>query len=109
MAEKSISSFALLFTRLFWMIFGPLALFLLVSTIARSGGERLPFIDVAFFAVIAGMISSRFYEFQAGDALTSRGEPMTGAVMARYALVVGLVGVAAWVCAKAFAHGGFGS
>lgn len=105
MSEPSINSFAIFFARLAWMIFGPLALFLCLSAVGRSGGEWFGVADSVFFGVVAAMIACRFYEFRTGQALTASGDPMTASVLSRYALALGLICLAVWVGVKLFTQG----
>jgi hypothetical protein len=105
MSERPINSIAIFFARLSWMIFGPLMLLLLLSAIWRSTEGGIAGADFAYFGIVAAMIACRFYEFRSGEALTARGDPMTSAVMARYALIVAVLGFVAYAGVKALANG----
>jgi hypothetical protein len=104
MSERPNKSFAVFFARLSWMIFGPIAIFLTLSAIWRSSDAGIAGADFAYFGILGIMIACRFYEFRTGDALTASGDPMTGAVMTRYAVVLAVLGLVAYAGAKAFAN-----
>lgn len=104
MAAQPMSSFGVLFTRLAWMVFGPLALFLLISTIARSSEGWFTGPDFAYLGVLGVMLLSRIVEFRNGSAITADGQPMTKLHLLRYLVVTGVLGVAAWVVANILAN-----
>jgi hypothetical protein len=82
--------------RLFWMMVGPAILFLLALTIARDGGGWFTAKDVAFLAVLGGMIFGRFLEFRGGDPRTADGMPATPAQLRRYAVAILAIGLTVW-------------
>ena len=87
-------------SRVFWMLFGPLLLVLLLYKIIERGGGWLTSSDVAFLVVLAGLPIARWIEFRASDPRTSTGEPATQAHLQKYITVALLVGIAAWIAAK---------
>lgn len=82
--------------RLFWMMIGPAILFLLALTIARDGGGWFTPKDIAFLAVLGGLILGRFVEFRGGGSLTAMGEPATREHLRRYVVLILAIGFAVW-------------
>lgn len=105
MSERPINSFAIFFSRLTWMIFGPVMLFLALSAISRTTENAISVADIVFFGILTAMIACRFYEFRTGQALTASGDPMSRAVVVRYSLVVTILGVVAFAIVKTHALG----
>jgi hypothetical protein len=105
MTERPINSFAVFFSRLTWMIFGPVMLLLVLSAISRTAESAMSVADFVFFGILAAMIACRFYEFRTGQALTASGDPMTHAIVVRYSLIVVLLGVVAFAIVKTHALG----
>jgi hypothetical protein len=86
--------------RLFWMMLGPFFLVIVaISTAERRDGWFSP-ADGLYFAVLGGMLLGRWLEFRSGQPLTATGVPATVAHLRRYALVLSVLGVAAWVVAN---------
>ena len=86
-------------SRVFWMLFGPLILVLLLYKIVDRDGEGVASTDAIFLFVLAGLPIARWVEFRSGDPRTSTGEPATRAHMQKYVAVTLLVGAAAWIAA----------
>ena len=82
--------------RLTWMLFGPFLLLLTTVGIFRS---KVLFnsLDIAFVAILVGMILGRWVEFKSGIALTAQGTPMTAGHLRNYMLVTGAVGGTLWL------------
>ena len=100
--STSETTFRVLFARLTWMLLGPMALFLLLSSIATRGGGWLTPPDLGYLAVLAVMIGGRWLEYRSGHAQTASGEPATADHFRRYVVGASAVGLAVWVvCAVA--------
>jgi hypothetical protein len=89
-----------LIARVYWMIAGPLVLFLFAMTIVSRGNGWLTTTDFAFLALVAGLVLARWYEFQKGSPKTSTGEAATSADLRKYALGASVVGIAVWIFAN---------
>lgn len=94
------TSFVPVLGRIVWMMLGPLALVLLAVRIAYLGQGWLTGVDVAFLAVLGGVILARWLEFRGGNPQTATGEPATPDHLRRYSLAVLAVGLAVWVLAN---------
>lgn len=82
------------------MMIGPAILFLLALTIARDSSGWFTRKDIAFLAVLGGMILGRFLEFRGGDPRTADGQPATREHLRRYALAILPIGLAVWAVAN---------
>lgn len=88
------------FARIFWMMIGPMLMFLFVGNIVLNGNGWLTFADVAFLTLLGGVALARYVEFRAGQAQTATGEPATAAHVQRYILITLAVGAGVWVFAN---------
>jgi hypothetical protein len=70
------------------------------AAIINAGTGWLTGLDLAFLAVLGGMLLARWLEFRGGDPQTATGEPATLAHLRRYTLVALLLGLAVWVVAN---------
>lgn len=82
------------------MMIGPAILFLLTIGIARDGGGWFTLKDIAFLAVLAGVILGRFVEFRGGDPRTATGDPATHEHLRRYVVLTLAIGFAVWTVAN---------
>ena len=100
MATEALSSAPAVVGRLSWMIVGPFALAIVgISITERHDGWFSP-LDLVFFVVLGGMLLGRWLEFRYSRPLTATGEPATVAHLRRYALVLGILGLVAWLAAN---------
>lgn len=81
--------------RIFWMAIGGLALMFLAAAIFRRGAFSI--LDVVYWLVVAATAGARFIDVTRFQGRTASGEPATVAHVRRYALVLFVVAVAAWV------------
>lgn len=88
------------FGRLAWMFVGPIALFLLIVNIARTGGGWWTPSDIAFFVFLGLMLLGRFLEFLGGSPQTASGEPATKKHLARYLVLAPVIAAAVWIVAN---------
>lgn len=86
--------------RLFWMMIGPLVLILLTFVILQMGQGWLTAADIAFLAILAGVILARWLEFQGGQPQTATGEPATPAHLRRFIVAALPIGLGIWVIAN---------
>jgi hypothetical protein len=100
MAGSNTTPLIPVFSRLFWMIVGPLALVLTTYFIVTSGTSWTSTADLLFFIILGGMILGKWLEFRGGSPETSTGEPATAADLRRYILMVVMAGPAVWVVAN---------
>lgn len=90
--------------RVFWMILGPCLLILVwLGGISRGGGW-LTVADIAFLAIVGGLVLGRWLEFRGGTPQTSTGQPATWDQFKRYALFAILIGFSCWVLANLLAN-----
>ena len=94
------SSTAAALARMFWLAVGPGILFVLTGIIVSRTTGWLTFSNLAFLAVLAGMIFARWREFQGDNPKTSTGEPATLADVRRYVLGTTFVGLGIWLVAN---------
>jgi hypothetical protein len=94
------------FARLYWMMFGPMALFVTTYIIGSSGGGWFTVADAVFAALLAGLLLARWVEFRGGNAQTSTGEPATAEHLRWYVLSTVVLGIGAWVIANVVANMG---
>jgi len=83
--------------RVFWMMFGPVALLFCAVKITSKGGDWLTPIDFAFFGVLASMLMARLMEFRSGEGRTAEGQPLTASGLRRYFMVTAVVAIAIWL------------
>ncbi len=86
--------------RLFWMMFGPMAMFVAMFLIASNGGGWFTVADMVFLTLLGGLVLARWVEFRGGNAQTSTGEPATAEQLRRYAVGTVIVGLLVWVVAN---------
>ena len=109
MATRQITSFSVLFARLTWLLFGPLALAMLTYAIVTVGGGWLMAADVAYFVVLGAMLAGRWVEYRSGQGETAGGEPMTDDDLRRYLVGATVLGLAVWVAANVVGNHWLGS
>src|SRR5262245_15897377 len=100
MSTQALSSTPAFFGRLAWMIVGPFALAIVAISISERRDGWLSPLDFLFFGVLGGMLLGRWLEFRYSRPLTAMGEPATVADLRRYALVLGIIGLVAWLAAN---------
>jgi hypothetical protein len=97
---NNASSFADLLARIFWMMIGPLCLALLAFTIIRIGSGWLTWADMAYMAVLWGMLLARWLEFRGGNPRTGDGQPATPVHLRRYVKSAIPLGIGMWFVAN---------
>jgi hypothetical protein len=98
--DDGINSFSALFGRVFWTMIGPLSLVLLAFTIIRIGSGWMTWADIAYFAVLGGMLLARRQEFRRGNRRRADGNPATPADLHRYVQLIIPIGLGVWVVAN---------
>ncbi len=94
-------SLFVLFSRIFWMMLGPMALGLLMLTIINIGTGWFTPADFGFLAVLGALLLARWIEFQGGDPRTAMGEPASQRrYLYKYVLGTGAFGLGIWVFAN---------
>ena len=86
--------------RLFWMAVGPAILAVLAVIIVSQASGWFTLSNLAFLAVLAGMIFARWREFQGNNPRTSTGDPATPTDLHRYMLLTTLIGLCVWLTAN---------
>lgn len=102
--DRSITSFWLLPVRILWFAVGPVALLLTLAKIAGSDNGWLTVVDAVFWVVVGLMVGFRWLDQRSGVATNAFGEPSTWADFRRYAALLPLVALAAWLVANALGN-----
>lgn len=92
------------FIRLDWLFLGNALLFCLLVFIIE---KRLPlpsFWDSVYLAPLISLIVSRYGDIRFLNGQTGEGKPATMAHWRRYAILISLVGVGAWLLTLVFVH-----
>ncbi len=87
-----------LLLRLSWMAIGNVALFLCAALVAK--GTAPVVIDVAFFAVVVGLILVRYVDVARFNGQTSDGKPATLSHWRRYAVMLTVISIGVWALAR---------
>ncbi len=85
---------------LLWLFVGPIAMGGLLLNIAQSGTGWLTGLDLGLLAVVVVMLCARWLDQRSGQATTVYGEASTWADVRRYALLMPIVAVGAWIVAN---------
>ena len=98
------SSGAVLLARLYWMFIGTvLLLFLLVFIFEKR--PRFPSLhDAAYWVAVASLVIVRYVDIRFLSGKTGEGQPATLADWRRYTVLLGSVGMAAWLLVRAIVH-----
>lgn len=89
------------FLRLYWMLLGAGALFVLGLTVLRGGHPVASVPSLGMWVVAASMIAARWADITRFDGLTADGEPATPSHFRTYALGVTVVTAGLWAGALA--------
>jgi hypothetical protein len=104
MTEEISSPDAAPLARLFWMMIGPILLFILAfaNTMDRNGWHSGA--DIGFFIVLIATVYARWREYRAGGAQTADGQPATPAQVHRFIAATLAIGLAVWAIANAIGN-----
>lgn len=97
---EQIRSARVLFARLTWMFFGPIALLLATLAILTNQGGWATVADVVFLIALIAMAVGRVVEFRAGNAQTATGEPATASDLRRYLIGLAIIGPVIFLAAN---------
>lgn len=89
-----------LFSRVFWMMLGPMMLGLLTLTIISIGTSWFTPADFGFLALLGGLLLARWIEFLGGDPRNAMGEPASPGDFRQYVLGTIVLGLVVWVFAN---------
>jgi hypothetical protein len=78
------------------MVIGPISLLVIVVRIFRSGGSLGTLLDLAYVAVLLGVIGARSLESYALDPSTSAEEPPATTDLQHFAMGAAVFGAAVW-------------
>lgn len=98
------TSLSIVIARLIWIFFGPLALMLLLMSMASKGRGWFTGFDLTYFVVLVFVIWTRWKEQRSGVAMTVYGEPATPAHFRRYIFVTVPLAITLWAGAKALGN-----
>ncbi|MFO0974172.1 MAG: hypothetical protein U1A27_12150 [Phycisphaerae bacterium] len=98
--SHEITSLTVLFARLTWVFFGPVAMLLALARIASLRTGWLTGLDLFCGVVLALMLLGRWVEHRYGTATNARGEPATAAQFRRYMIALPLLAAGLWVAAN---------
>lgn len=105
MHTQTQSGYAIL-ARVYWIIVGPMVLFVTTGVIvSQRGGWATP-ADIVFLVALAAMVAAKWIEFQGGNAKMSNGELATRADVVRFSVTAIPVGLAIWAAANLFGQYG---
>jgi hypothetical protein len=90
--------------RIYWILLGPLALFLLTFRIASGGGGWMTLADIFYLLFLGLLLAARWAEYRSGRGRTSTGEPMTAQGFRTVMILTACVGVSVWVFANLFGN-----
>jgi hypothetical protein len=99
-AQTGDSSAVAIVSRIFWMMLGPIMMFVLAVCIVRFGGGWWTALDMVYLVTLPALVIARLLEFQAGQPQTTTGEPATFEDLQRYSIGVVGIGTAVWVLAN---------
>lgn len=86
--------------RIYWMMAGPLLLFLLILSIAEGTAGWFTAQDVAFLLALAALMFARWFEFHGGDPRNAVGEPIAPTQLRKYLVGALTIGAALWIVAN---------
>ena len=89
-----------LLCRLFWVLLGPVGVFLTSATIALSDSGWLTGKDFLFAAFLLATVLCRWGDFWKGEGTNALGDPVTQKYMLGYTVVALTAGVALWAAAN---------
>lgn len=92
------------FVRLYWLVLGNVLLLFLLTFIFERHPPLPSLLDVVYFVVVASLILARYIDIRFLDGETGEGIPATMTNWRRYTMLVGSVGVGAWLLARTLAH-----
>lgn len=100
MATQTSTPLYVLFSRVFWMMLGPLLITVALFNIVMGGNGWFTLADIVFLVLLGGIVLSRWLEFQGGNPQTADGQPATPAQLHRYMLIATIVGLSVWIVAN---------
>lgn len=104
MSTRPTTSFIIVLARVFWMMLGPVLLFLSMIGILQNPGGWFTSADVAFLIFLNLTVLARWMEFRGGDPRTATGEPATPMDLRRYITAALPIGLGAWVISNLIAN-----
>jgi hypothetical protein len=96
----TVTSFKVLGAHFTWIFMGPLMLLLMLVNIVRLGTGWLTALDAAFFVMVTSMILCRWVDQRSGQGTKITGEPSKWEDFQRYARVLPLLAIGAWILAN---------
>lgn len=100
MENAQPSPLSVVFYRLFWVLLGPVALFLTAASILLSGVGWLTGTDLLFGVLLLATIFCRWGDFLKGNGTNALGDPVTERYMWGYTYGVLAAGLALWTAAN---------
>lgn len=98
--DRPVTSVKILLVHLAWLVFGPIALFVVLYGIIISGTGWFTILDALFFLVVALTIIARWTDQKSGQGTTADGDPSTWNDFRRYAKRLPLLSLVAWMVAN---------
>lgn len=90
--------------RLYWMFFGNILLMFVLVFIFEKRPSFPSFYDAAYWTALAFLIFVRYVDIRFLNGQTGEGTPATMIHWRRYAVIVGPVGVGAWILVRVLVH-----
>lgn len=100
MANQESKSLLTLFVRMYWMILGPMLIFLMAFAVVWVGGGWRTTADFGYLAAVLATMLARWFDFHLGHPETAKGKPATPRDLSRYVIGVGAIGLALWIVAN---------
>jgi hypothetical protein len=94
------TSLKVLFAHVTWFFIGPMALFLTLLCIVRSGTGWTTGLDIEFFVFVGLSVWCRWYDQRSGQATNYDGEASTWADCRRYMCWMPVAAGVAWIVAN---------
>ena len=86
--------------RLFWVLLGPVGLFLTAASMTLSSSGWLTGKDLLFGVFLLATILCRWGDFLKGEGTNALGDPVTQKYMLGYTVIALIAGVALWAPAN---------
>ena len=97
--SESNSSAGSVLPRLYWMLLGPMLLFVMFALIAKHPTWAIGWRDILFWCVVVSLGAVRWVDVRHFAGLTADGMPATRRDVGRHALIVSALAAILWTLA----------
>lgn len=102
-ADVPVNGFGIL-ARIYWMFLGNVLLLFLLALLFTKAPSFPSLLDAAYGGVVVSLILVRFVDIRWLKGETGEGQPATLTHWRRYTILLGSVGIGAWLLARGLAH-----